>query len=58
MTDAVRVTNFPDSGSPERVALDLMKYLSKSPPVPKGRDEWLDFYAECLRATSGLRRTG
>jgi phage protein D len=54
VADSVNVTNFPDSGSPERVALDLMKFLKNL--KPESRQEWLDFYAECLDATRGRRR--
>jgi hypothetical protein len=54
-SDSMRITSFPDSGSPERVAFDLMKWLQNVEPKPKSKDEWLDFYAQCLRATSGLR---
>jgi hypothetical protein len=54
MADDVRVTNLPDSGSPERVAFDLMKYLSASEPKPHGRDGWLRCYEECLDAVKGV----
>lgn len=55
MADSVSVTNFPDSGSPERVAYDLMKWVGGADPKPQGRAGWLDLYAECLRATRGAR---
>lgn len=55
MTDAVRITNFPDSGSKERVALDLATKISPYDaykPNPS-RGEWLELYAECLRVVNG-----
>jgi hypothetical protein len=45
--ESVSVTNWPDSGSPERVAFDLMKYLrgtiNVDPELTK--DAFLDLYA-------------
>lgn len=60
MSDAVRVTNLPDSGSPERVAYDLMTYISRNGHKRQNesvsiKDHVLDLYAECLRATQGGR---
>jgi hypothetical protein len=61
MADDVRVTNFPESGSRERVAYDLanrvwgMEHLGKG-PSPNARKEFLDLYAECLEASYGGRR--
>lgn len=44
-----------DNGSPERVALELMSFVSASTPIPEGRKAWLDLYAECLAAAKGKR---
>lgn len=53
---SMRVTNFPDSGSPERVAYDLLKMVFSHEGRQKmPRDEILDLYAECLYATRGFR---
>ena len=60
-SESVSVTNWPDSGSPERVAFDLMKWLRntvKTGETEAAKDAYLDLYAECLRATNGLRRIG
>lgn len=61
MADSVRVTNLPESGNPQRVALDLAvkihatehPYGGAQPAAP--RAYWLDLYAECLYAASGYR---
>ena len=59
----VRIENMPqpqDSGSPERVAYDLWRYMKK--PFERAenavtqKNQLLDLYAECLRATQGLRK--
>lgn len=53
---STRVTNFPDSGSAERVAFDLMSRIAMHEGNRKlTRDEALDLYADCLYATRGLR---
>lgn len=53
---STRVTNFPDSGSAERVAFDLMTRIAIHGGNKKmTRDEALDLYADCLYATSGQR---
>jgi hypothetical protein len=55
----VRVRNLPDSGSPERVAYDLWRFMKG--PFEKGESkeaqkrQLLDLYAECLEATRGFR---
>lgn len=54
---STRVTNMPDSGSAQRVALDLFRIIS----VHEGnkdmtRGEALDLYADCLYATTGHRQ--
>jgi hypothetical protein len=57
MTDTVRVTNLADSGSHERVAFELFKYLSHL--HPEGGDaaaqaaKMLEFYKQCRNATYG-----
>lgn len=60
MAESVTVTNFPDSGSPSRVAYDMMTYMQRSGvKTPEGQDKRkfiLDLYAECLDATNGRRR--
>ena len=54
MNDSVRVTNLPDSGSRERVALDLMKMIRQTSQEPAvGKDALLLLYAECLNVTRG-----
>lgn len=56
---SVRIANLPDSGSPQRVALELantIKYAehgTSAPPSP--RKYMLDLYAECLSAAWGNR---
>ncbi|MEA1015598.1 hypothetical protein [Sphingosinicella sp. LY1275] len=53
---SMRITNFPDSGSPERVALDLLKMVFSHEGRQKmARDDILDLYAECLYTARGLR---
>jgi len=50
-----------DSGSPPRVAYDLMKYVttySSDKSTTLTKDEILDLYSECYRVAWGQRRTG
>ncbi|WP_176400283.1 hypothetical protein [Sphingobium sp. Z007] len=54
MADTVNIDALPDSGSPERVAFDLLKYLAKVTDDAR-RTKVLDQYAECLEATAGKR---
>jgi hypothetical protein len=58
---STKITNFPDSGSPERVAYDLMKYLqalvTEKSSVEARKNAFLDLYAECLHATRGYRNS-
>jgi hypothetical protein len=50
------VTNFPDSGSPERVAMDLVTMVYQHEGQKKmSRTEILDLYVECWKATTGRR---
>lgn len=56
MADAVRITNLPDSGSPERVAYDLWLALrhnfnDRSTPQDTVRIQ-LALYSQCLNAVS------
>lgn len=57
MSDQVRVTNMPDSGSPQRVAFELFTYLRSLHPnegEPAVRaQKLLLFYGECLRTVHG-----
>lgn len=56
MADDVRVTNFPDSGSKERVALDLASKIAFAESgTVKTRAYWLDLYFECLSVASGIK---
>jgi hypothetical protein len=52
MAEAVRVSNMPDGGSPERVAYDIWWYLKGLvPSEAKGNARvkgFLDLYAACL----------
>lgn len=53
---SVSVTNLPDSGSKEAVALRLLNVVKQANVgVYKSKDEILDLYAECLVAVSGQR---
>lgn len=53
----VRVSNLPDSGSPERVAKDLLNLIRANQSGKyTTKDSILDLYAECLNATSGHRK--
>lgn len=53
---SVRVTNLPDSGSPARVAFDLMNRIAAAEPnekrQPDPRAYFLNLYKEC-RAVTG-----
>lgn len=52
MSESVTVTNFPDSGSAERVAYDLTKMIIHSMPSNSDRfskENILDTYADCLK---------
>lgn len=55
--DRMRITNFPDGGSAERVAYDLYNQVRVLIPEGEGRTikEHLDLYAECLQATTHQR---
>lgn len=56
MADTMHITNMPDSGSAQRVALDLMRtIIIHEGNKNKSRTEILDLYADCLVATSGNR---
>ena len=55
---SMRITNLPDfdSGSPQRVALDLLKIIhSHEGRQAMKREDILDLYAHCLHATQGFR---
>ncbi len=54
---SMRITNLPDSGSPERVALELAGRIKTFSPGGSfaTKDAFLDLYAECLRAAKGSR---
>ncbi|MGA7953720.1 MAG: hypothetical protein WCA07_09400 [Gloeobacterales cyanobacterium] len=58
---ATSPTKISDSGSPERVAYDLMLHITKTEsPVdetPPDREYWLTLYCQCLMAASGERIT-
>lgn len=58
---STRVTNFPDSGSPARVAFDMTKYMIKLLPEARPSEDRikdiLDLYADCYDAASGYRKT-
>ncbi|WP_170005033.1 hypothetical protein [Pseudopontixanthobacter vadosimaris] len=58
MSDDMRITNFPDAGSVERVALDLASKIGAfEKGVPKSREYWLDLYEECHHVVrNGFRR--
>jgi len=53
VSDSIRVTNLPDSGSPERVAFDLANKISLLEKCEKDRAYWLDLYHRCLSAVHG-----
>lgn len=60
MAESVNVTNWPDSGSNERVAYDMMKYLREMiEPEGEGKaarkKAFLNLYVDCLNATRGHR---
>lgn len=58
---AAATTKISDSGSPQRVAYDLMLHIAKTEPPVNGsspnREYWLTLYCQCLAATSGERMT-
>jgi hypothetical protein len=59
MSDSVRVTNLPESGSTERIAFDLAEKVMSyedTPSSDKARDYILDLYAYCLIAARGFRK--
>lgn len=59
MADSMSISNWPDSGSNERVAYDIMRWLSATVEVEgkeARKDAFLDLYVECLKATRGVRR--
>jgi hypothetical protein len=53
----VRVTNLPntDSGSPQRVAYDLLLIILRANEGRRTKDAVLDLYSECLQATLDRR---
>ncbi|MEA3050456.1 MAG: hypothetical protein QOG84_2292 [Sphingomonadales bacterium] len=58
MADSVNIANWPDSGSHERVAFELTRYiLTNTPSSPErySKKNILDTYVECWRATHGSR---
>lgn len=61
----MRITNFPDSGSAERVAFDLMNKIafmegraSENQKTEGRRDYVLQLYKECLHLTKNGFRIG
>jgi hypothetical protein len=50
-----RITGLPDSGSPQRVAFDLMVRIYNNEGGPLDRRDTLDLYAQCLDAATGRR---
>lgn len=64
MADSVTVKNLPDSGSPERVAFDLMTRIANAETSKTGsspaqpRDYHLDLYSECLHVVRHGVREG
>jgi hypothetical protein len=58
MAESVSVTNWPDSGSAERVAYDMMKYFNgfiEEKDKPARKKAFLNLYVDCLNATKGIR---
>lgn len=56
MSDSVRITNLPDSGSTQRVAYDLMTRIWHfEGSVKMTRADALDLYAQCLDTVAGAR---
>ena len=50
MVDKVDVQNWPEGGSKERVAFDLMEKISgRETDITRDRSYWLSLYAECLQ---------
>ncbi len=54
---SMRITNLPESGSPERIAIELMRTIITQEKWDgfQTRKPILDLYSECLRATRGTR---
>lgn len=54
---SMRITNWPDSGSHERVAYDLWAYLRGFVPKEGGKTEritqYLELYVACRKAAYG-----
>jgi hypothetical protein len=53
----VSVTNLPDSGSPSRVAFDLMSRIAHAESIARGnrppdnaRDYFIELFKECRKA--------
>ncbi len=57
---SVNVANFPDSGSPERVAFNLMDRIMfrDKDEQYKTKDEIINLYVDCLWATKSRERDG
>lgn len=52
----VKITNFPDSGSRERVALDLASKIAfAEDAIVKDRAYWLNLYYESFAVVCGSR---
>lgn len=53
----VNVANLPDSGSHQRVAFDLMKYVRTYDATTeyKTKSEILNLYRDCLKTTFGQK---
>lgn len=59
MSDRVSITNLPDSGSPERVAYDLMMAVARNENQEKTRDYFLNLYSETIHVVrTGNRKAG
>lgn len=54
---SIKVANMPDSGSPQRVALELTRLCMDQEgwEAFKTRGSILDLYTECFRAAQGVR---
>lgn len=55
MADKLTIENWPDSGSPERVAYDLMRFIRSSDASGQfmTKKDILTLYADCLKAAKG-----
>jgi hypothetical protein len=58
VAESVSVSNFPDSGSGQRVAFDLMQKISNAEfrargdkPAENPREYYLELYVECRKLT-------